>query len=85
MSEDSLSSAFSKAAESARQAGKLAKKPTLYALRHTHASLMLAAGMETWKLAAHLGHDETMTRKVYGHLMPDAQFEAASYAAKALS
>ncbi len=84
MSEDSLSGAFSRAAEKARTAGKLAKKPTLYALRHTHASLMLAAGMETWKLAAHLGHDETMTRNVYGHLMPDAQFEAAGYAARAL-
>lgn len=85
MSEDSLSRSFAKAAEKARKDGKITKGPTLYALRHTHASLMLAAGMETWKLAAHLGHDETMTRKVYGHLMPDAQFEAAGYAAKALS
>jgi len=40
--------------------------------------------METWKLANHLGHDETMTRKVYGRLMPEAQFEAATFAAKAL-
>ncbi|MGJ9405244.1 tyrosine-type recombinase/integrase [Nesterenkonia aurantiaca] len=84
MSHSAPGRAFNKGAAAARKAGKLDKDPDLYALRHTHASLMLAAGMETWKLANHLGHDETMTRKVYGHLMPEAQFEAATFAAKAL-
>lgn len=85
MSHSAPGRAFNKGAAEARTEGKLHKDPDLYSLRHTHASLMLAAGMETWKLANHLGHDETMTRKVYGHLMPEAQFEAATFAAKALA
>ncbi|WP_162319542.1 tyrosine-type recombinase/integrase [Nesterenkonia haasae] len=84
MSHSAPGRAFNKGAAEARSEGELHKDPDLDSLRHTHASLMLAAGMETWKLANHLGHDETMTRKVYGHLMPEAQFEAATFAAKAL-
>lgn len=61
------------------------KSPSLYSLRHTHASLMLAAGMSIWQLAKHLGHSSvTTTENNYAHLMPDAHYVAASYAEKAL-
>src|SRR5690606_41933300 len=63
----------------------LSKRPSLYSLRHTHASLMLDAGMEVWKLSRHMGHaSQAVTENVYAHLMPDAHYQAASFAAKAL-
>ncbi|MDZ5077850.1 tyrosine-type recombinase/integrase [Nesterenkonia sp. HG001] len=63
----------------------LTKKPDLYALRHTHASLMLDAGMEIWQLSRHLGHSSVnVTEKHYAHLKPDAHYQAANFAAKAL-
>lgn len=63
----------------------LSKKPALYALRHTHASLMLAAGMQIWQLSRHLGHASvSITETTYAHLMPDAHYQSASFAAKAL-
>lgn len=60
----------------------LTKKPDLYALRHTHASLMLDAGMEIWQLSRHLGHSSVnVTEKHYAHLKPDAHYAAAQFAA----
>lgn len=59
----------------------LKTKPTLYALRHTHASLMLEAGMDIWKLSRHMGHGSvSITEKVYSHLMPEAHYQAAQLA-----
>lgn len=59
----------------------LKTKPGLYALRHTHASLMLEAGMDIWKLSRHMGHGSvSITEKVYSHLMPEAHYQAASIA-----
>lgn len=64
----------------------LNKKPDLYSLRHTHASLMLDAGMEIWQLSRHLGHSSvTVTEKHYAHLKPDAHYAAAAFAEKAFS
>lgn len=64
---------------------KLSKKPALYALRHTHASLMLDAGMSIWQLSRHMGHASvSITETTYAHLMPDAHYQAASFAAKAM-
>lgn len=64
----------------------LTKKPDLYSLRHTHASLMLDAGMEIWQLSRHLGHSSvTVTEKHYAHLKPDAHYAAAQFAEKAFS
>lgn len=60
----------------------LTKKPDLYSLRHTHASLMLDAGMEIWQLSRHLGHSSvSVTEKHYAHLKPDAHYAAAQFAA----
>lgn len=64
------------------KASGIKTKPTLYALRHTHASLMLSNGMDIWKLSKHMGHGSvSITEKVYSHLMPQAYYEAAQIAA----
>ena len=78
-------SAAVKRAQNDLENGPLRKSPPLYSLRHTHASLMLDAGMSIWKLSRHLGHGSVqITEDVYAHLMPDAHYEAAGYAEKAL-
>lgn len=42
-------------------------------LRHTHASLLIAAGVHPKAIQARLGHASiTMTLNTYGHLMPSA-------------
>jgi integrase len=42
-------------------------------LRHTHASLLIAAGVHPKAIQARLGHSSiTMTMDRYGHLMPSA-------------
>jgi integrase len=42
-------------------------------LRHTHASLLIAAGVHPKAIQARLGHTSiTTTLNRYGHLMPDA-------------
>lgn len=42
-------------------------------LRHTHASLLIAAGVHPKAIQAHLGHASiTTTLNTYGHLMPNA-------------
>lgn len=72
--------------EKLRTAGQLSKKPDLYSLRHTHASLMIDAGMQIWQLSRHLGHSSvTTTETHYLHLMPDAHYYAAGFAEKALT
>ena len=48
-------------------------------LRHSHASQLLAAGVNIKVVAERLGHaDPTITLRVYSHLMPGAQAEAAA-------
>lgn len=64
--------------------GNLTKTPPLYSLRHTHASLMLDAGMSIWQLAKHLGHSAQMTEEIYGHLMPEATYKTAQAAETAI-
>lgn len=77
--------AFTAGVARARAAGVLDKTPSPYSLRHTHASLMLAQGMDLWALSRHMGHaSQAITDDVYAHLMPDAHYRAAVYAAKAL-
>lgn len=62
-----------------------AHRPTLHDLRHTHASWMIAAGMEIFALSRRLGHESiTTTMDRYSHLLPDAHFVGASIAQKAL-
>jgi integrase len=48
-------------------------------LRHSHASQLLAAGVNIKVVAERLGHaDPAITLRVYSHLMPGAQAEAAA-------
>lgn len=83
--ESTFYQAFMAGVKRARAANVLTKKPSPYSLRHTHASLMLDAGMDLWKLSRHMGHaSQQITETVYAHLMPDAHYVAAQYSAAAL-
>lgn len=83
-SHDAFYEAFKLGVRKAQADGLLDKNPSPYALRHTHASLMIDAGMDLWSLSRHMGHaSQEITEKTYLHLMPDAQYKAATFAAKA--
>jgi integrase len=85
MSHKAFAEAFSRGVSLARQDEVLAKSPSPYSLRHTHASLMIANGMEIYALSRHMGHASvTMTEKAYLHLYPDAIYRAATVAEAAL-
>lgn len=61
------------------------ERPRIHDMRHTHASLMLGAGMSPFELSRRLGHESIQTTvDRYSHLVPDAQFRAAEMAEKAL-
>ncbi len=48
-------------------------------LRHTHASLLLAAGIPIHVVQARMGHTSIQTTvDVYGHLMPTSDIEAGN-------
>lgn len=65
--------------------GKSGDRPRIHDMRHTHASLMLGAGMSPFELSRRLGHESIQTTiDRYSHLVPDAQFRAAEMAEKAL-
>jgi len=54
----------------------------LHDLRHTHASLLLAAGVPVHVVSQRLGHaDPGFTMRVYGHLLPRQQRDAAELVA----
>lgn len=51
----------------------------LHDLRHTHATLLLAAGIPVKVVSERLGHaNATITLGVYAHVMPGMQAEAAA-------
>jgi integrase len=53
-------------------------KPTLHALRHTHASQLIAGGMDVVSVSRRLGHaSPTITLGVYGHLFSNTDDRAA--------
>jgi integrase len=53
-------------------------KITLHALRHTHASMLIASGMDVVTLSRRLGHaSPTVTLNVYGHLYSNTDDRAA--------
>lgn len=65
--------------------GFLGDMPRVHDCRHTHASWMIAAGMQIFPLSRRLGHESiTTTMDRYSGLLPDAQFEAIGIAQKAL-
>ena len=64
----------------------LTKRPRVHDLRHSHASLMIAAGMDLLKLQHRLGHESLkVTGDTYGHLMPDAHIVGSAYAGATLA
>ncbi|VHG10642.1 DNA integration/recombination/inversion protein [Streptococcus pyogenes] len=59
---------------------------TFHAFRHTHASLLLNAGISYKKLQYRLGHANiSMTLDTYGHLSKDKEKEAVLYYEKAMN
>ena len=55
-------------------APRLTKRPRVHDLRHTHASWMIAAGVDLFILQRRLGHESiTTTTETYAHLLPDQQ------------
>ena len=64
----------------------LLKRPRIHDIRHSHASMMIAGGMNLYELANRLGHESIITTtKTYGHLVPDAHFRAAAMVEAALT
>jgi integrase len=58
---------------------------TLHSLRHTHASILIASGLDVLTISRRLGHGSpAITLKVYGHLFKTddraAQIMEASFA-----
>lgn len=59
---------------------------TLHAFRHTHASLLLNAGISYKELQHRLGHSNiSMTLDTYSHLSKDKEKEAVTYFEKAIN
>ncbi|MDN4611969.1 tyrosine-type recombinase/integrase [Arthrobacter burdickii] len=70
----------------AAQAHGLEKQPRLHDLRHTHASWMLNAGTDIFKLSRRLGHESTTTTTdLYSHLLPEALESTAVSAQRAIA
>jgi len=64
----------------------LGMKITLHALRHTHASQLIAAGMDVVTISRRLGHaSPTITLVVYGHLFSNTDDRAAEIMEAAFS
>jgi integrase len=65
---------------------RLGMKITLHALRHTHASQLIAAGMDVVTISRRLGHaSPTITLGVYGHLFSNTDDRAAAIMEAAFS
>jgi integrase len=59
---------------------------TLHALRHTHASQLIAAGLDVVTVSRRIGHSNpTITLSVYAHLFGDTDERAAAVVQDALS
>lgn len=59
-------------------------RPRIHDLRHTHASMMLAAGLSMYELSRRLGHSSIqITVDIYSHLTEDAHSRGADAAARA--
>jgi integrase len=64
--------------EWAETAKALGLKVTFHALRHTHASQLIASGMDVLTISRRLGHGSpTVTLGVYGHLFTNSDERAA--------
>jgi integrase len=64
--------------------GRLTFRPRIHDARHTHASWLIAQGVRLEVIQERLGHEDYLTtRRLYGHLLPDAQLAAAAAASLA--
>lgn len=60
-------------------------RPRIHDIRHTSASILLRQGMDMYALSRRLGHASIqMSIDLYSDLMPDAHFEGAQVATRAL-
>ena len=60
-------------------------KATFHALRHTHASMLICAGVDVLTVSKRIGHSSpAITLNVYGHLMRGSDERAAAAIAEAL-
>lgn len=65
-------------ADSAWRAAGLSEQLRLHQARHTYASFMIAAGVNSKALSQFMGHSSIkVTFDLYGHLMPGSEREAA--------
>jgi integrase len=59
---------------------------TLHSLRHTHASQLIASGMDPLTICRRLGHGSpTITLAIYGHLFGNSDAKAAEFMEKMFS
>lgn len=62
------------------------RRITIHGMRHTHATLLLMAGINVKVVSERLGHaDISLTLSTYAHVLPQMQKEAAGAFAAALS
>ena len=62
------------------------KRPRIHDLRHSHASVMIANGINLYDLRHRLGHESiTTTADTYGHMLPEAQVQAERAASLAFA
>ena len=71
-----------KAFRSAKRAAGLSEDVTPHVLRHTAATWLMQAGVETWQAAGFLGMTVEMLERVYGHHSPIYQKQAADAVTK---
>jgi integrase len=71
-----------KAFRSAKRAAGLSEDVTPHTLRHTAATWLMQAGVETWQAAGFLGMTVEMLERVYGHHHPAYQKQAADAVTK---
>lgn len=73
-------------ARAAKADPPLTKRPRIHDLRHSHASNLIARGMDMLTLADRLGHESVKTTgDTYGHLRPDALILGAALAGASLA
>lgn len=83
---DAWHAAVAKAEKAEGSKPDIEGRPRIHDIRHSHASMMIAGGMNLFELANRLGHESIITTtKTYGHLVPDAHFRAAAMVETALT